>query len=187
MPTTENHGYNVPTKGSYDGEWHIPLNENFRMLDKDVVMRGLDNSKPGPGQQGRIYIAHDTQVVYHDTGSAWAVIAGHDLQGNDLIDSTNGTKIYNGSTGQLSDDLVDGTYLSKDGGRMDGDITMSDNGLLELGNTDMTPLTTEPAHKAGRVVLTDGAQWDPDGDGNAELVISTGGHWKEIIDLGVSL
>lgn len=188
MPVTENHGYNVPEQGSYDDQWHIPLNENFRMLDVDVVLRGLDSQKPGAGQEGRIYNAIDTNVVYHDTGTEWDAIAGHDLQGNDLRDSQHGTLIYNGTTGQLSQDLIDDSVMAKGGTTTGGDLDFeSQYGVANLANANFDPVSSEPAHDAGNVVLADGTNWDPDGDGSAELVISTGSHWKELIDFGVSL
>jgi hypothetical protein len=37
------------------------------------------------------------------------------------------------------------------------------------------------------MVIADGTNWDPDGDGNAEMVIYNGSTWLEIVDLGTSL
>ena len=52
---------------------------------------------------------------------------------------------------------------------------------------DLDPLTAAPSHENGRIALADGANWDPDGDGAAELVISDGAAWIEIVDFGATL
>ena len=39
-----------------------------------------------------------------------------------------------------------------------------------------------PDHEVGRLVLASPA-WDPDGDGNGELVMSDGTAWNEVVDL----
>lgn len=188
MSTTNNHDYNVPNKGAYDGEWYKPLNENFRMIDEDMPMRGVERSRPGAGDIGRLYVATDSEVIYHDTGDGWNAVAGHDLQGSDLIDSENGTRIYNGSTGQISQDIVDDSFIDQQGDVVLGDLNFrGDHGLLELANADMDPLSSDPGHAVGRIVLTDGDGFDPDGDGTAELVVSNGVEWKEIVDMSRSL
>lgn len=188
MPTTNNHNYNVPNKGEYDDDWHVPLNENFRMIDEDMPIRGVDRSRPGAGTKGRLYVATDSEVIYHDTGGEWNAIAGHDLKGSDLIDTTNGTRLYNGSTGQLSQDVVDDSFLDQNGDVVRGNLDFrGDNGLLGLANTDMEPRRSPPENVPGRICLTDGDGFDPDSDGTAKLVVGTGDEWKEIVDLGVQL
>jgi len=39
-----------------------------------------------------------------------------------------------------------------------------------------------PAHSVGRTVLAS-PTWDPDGDGNGEIVCSDGTAWNEVVDL----
>lgn len=51
---------------------------------------------------------------------------------------------------------------------------------------DLAPQSSAPPHKQGRIALAD-ADWDPDADGAAELVISDGVDWYEIVDFGGTL
>ncbi len=48
---------------------------------------------------------------------------------------------------------------------------------------EFEPRSTPPEHRLGRVALTDGHSWDPDVDGDPELVISNGMEWIELTDL----
>jgi len=43
-------------------------------------------------------------------------------------------------------------------------------------------LDSAPAHEVGKMVLAS-PTWDPDGDGNGELVMSDGSAWQEVVDL----
>lgn len=38
------------------------------------IQAGLDASKPAAGTAGRLYVTTDTQIIYRDTGSAWAKV-----------------------------------------------------------------------------------------------------------------
>jgi len=44
------------------------------------------------------------------------------------------------------------------------------------------PFDSAPAHEVGKMVLAS-PTWDPDGDGNGELVMSDGSAWQEVVDL----
>lgn len=69
MPT-ENQDYNIPDKGTTD--WHIPLNENFKNIDTDVLLRdaesNLGNYTP---KTGAAFLATDTGKVFVGDGSTW--------------------------------------------------------------------------------------------------------------------
>lgn len=70
MPTTPNHGYNVPSEGATD--WHIPLNENFERYDTDIELRDEDGNKGDyDPKDGAKFIATDTENVYIGDGSGW--------------------------------------------------------------------------------------------------------------------
>jgi len=47
---------------------------------------------------------------------------------------------------------------------------------------DLEALDSAPSHSAGRLALAS-PTWDPDGDGNGELVMSDGSAWQEVVDL----
>ena len=57
------------------------------------------------------------------------------------------------------------------------------NGLPRLPPRSSPPTDPQP----GATALADGANWDPDGDGNAETVIYNGTAWVEDTDLGTPL
>lgn len=68
-----NHRYNTPEEGELD--WHIPLNENFRRLDRDVEIRdaeaNLDSYDPEPGTK---FLATDTGATYTGDGTSWNLV-----------------------------------------------------------------------------------------------------------------
>ena len=67
---TPYHGYNVPEPGASD--WHVPLNENFKAIDRDVPV--VDSEAvigDYPPAKGTLYVASDTGVVYVGDGSQW--------------------------------------------------------------------------------------------------------------------
>jgi len=66
---TENHGYKKQEKG--DDDWHIALNDTLDILDVDVVLRDTLANRPAAGTSGRIFIATDTNELYHDDGTSW--------------------------------------------------------------------------------------------------------------------
>ncbi|QCJ47413.1 polysaccharide lyase [Haloprofundus sp. MHR1] len=67
---TKNHGYNTPKKGTAD--WNVPLNENFKKIDKDVEVRDveskLDTYEPAAGTK---FLATDTGNRYIGDGEQW--------------------------------------------------------------------------------------------------------------------
>lgn len=67
---TENHGYNTPSKGTQD--WHTPLNQNFKHLDRDVEIRDLEaNLATYTPKDGALFRATDTGNVYLADGTEW--------------------------------------------------------------------------------------------------------------------
>lgn len=84
MLTTPNLGLKKPEAN--DTVNIADLNYNADALDEQVAKRivnagntpsiqaGTDASKPAPGTAGRLYVATDTQIIYRDTGSAWAKV-----------------------------------------------------------------------------------------------------------------
>ncbi len=68
-----NQRYNTPDAGTLD--WHLPLNENFKQLDRDVEVRDLEanksNYEPAAGAK---FLATDTAAVYTGDGSSWNLV-----------------------------------------------------------------------------------------------------------------
>ena len=67
---TARHGYHLPDAGQED--WHIPLNENFESIDRNMPIIKEDSVKEQfePFEQ-TLYIAQDTGVIYVGNGSEW--------------------------------------------------------------------------------------------------------------------
>ena len=62
--------YTTPEKGSL--EWHIPLNENFEKLGRDVERRDVKANRANyPPTSGALFRATDTGEVFYGDGSVW--------------------------------------------------------------------------------------------------------------------
>lgn len=70
MVMTENHGYNRPEQGTDD--WHIPLNENFERLDRDIEIRDITSERNTyDPKDGALFLATDTGDIYLGDGTSW--------------------------------------------------------------------------------------------------------------------
>jgi len=68
-----NHRYDRPSEGSID--WHIPLNENFKQLDRDVEVRDLEaNRSDYQPAMGAKFLATDSGATYTGDGSNWNLV-----------------------------------------------------------------------------------------------------------------
>lgn len=68
-----NHRYNTPSEGELD--WHIPLNENFEQLDRDVEVRDSEaNRSEYPPEEGAKFLATDSGATYVGDGDAWNLV-----------------------------------------------------------------------------------------------------------------
>lgn len=68
-----NHRYHTPEEGELD--WHIPLNENFEQLDRDVEIRDAEeNRKAYEPEEGAKFLATDSGATYVGDGSAWNLV-----------------------------------------------------------------------------------------------------------------
>lgn len=68
-----NHGYNQPSEGSTD--WHIPLNENFKQLERDVEIRDVEaNRGDYQPDMGAKFLATDSGATYTGDGSSWNLV-----------------------------------------------------------------------------------------------------------------
>jgi hypothetical protein len=68
-----NQRYNTPSEGTLD--WHVPLNENFKRLDRDVEIRDLDSNKSNyEPEAGAKFLATDTGTVYTGDGTSWNLV-----------------------------------------------------------------------------------------------------------------
>jgi hypothetical protein len=65
-----NHRYNTPTEGTLD--WHIPLNENFEQLDRDVEIRDTESNRSNYTPAiGAKFFATDSGATYTGDGDSW--------------------------------------------------------------------------------------------------------------------
>lgn len=67
------HRYQTPEKGELD--WHVPLNENFERLNRDVEIRDTQSElhKYDPAN-GTKFFATDTGTTYLGDGTSWNLI-----------------------------------------------------------------------------------------------------------------
>jgi hypothetical protein len=67
---TANHGYAIPDQGQ--DNWHVPLNDNFRAIDRDVpIVDAEGNMAEYAPRERTLYVALDSGSVYVGDGSAW--------------------------------------------------------------------------------------------------------------------
>lgn len=82
--SVENHEYVTPDEGTVD--WHEPLNENFRRIDRDVEIRdeeaALDEYTPAESAK---FLAVDTGRAFVGSGDEWELLT--------QVRNTNGAKI----------------------------------------------------------------------------------------------
>jgi len=79
---------------------------------------------------------------------------------------------------------TDRQFVWADGGLYDGSTKLFD---LDGWKT-YPPLSAAPSNpSAGQTALADGTNWDPDSDGDAEIVVYNGTSWVEDTDLGTAL
>lgn len=68
-----NNRYNTPDEGTLD--WHIPLNENFEKLDRDVEIRDAEaNLGEYTPTIGAKFLATDSGAIYTSDGSSWNLV-----------------------------------------------------------------------------------------------------------------
>lgn len=68
-----NHRYNTPSEGELD--WHIPLNENFELLDRDVEIRDSEaNREEYPPEEGAKFLATDSGATFVGDGDTWNLV-----------------------------------------------------------------------------------------------------------------
>ena len=71
---TDYHDLNTPEKGA--GDWHLPLNENFRTLDQKIEIRDEAAARSDyPPKAGAKYLATDTGAQWIGDGDAWNRLA----------------------------------------------------------------------------------------------------------------
>ena len=65
--------YTTPNEGTLD--WHVPLNENFQQLDRDVELRdeesNIDQYDPVAGAK---FFATDSGAIYSGDGADWTLV-----------------------------------------------------------------------------------------------------------------
>jgi hypothetical protein len=68
-----NHNYKEPQPG--DDDWHVPINDNFEQLDKDVEIRDTEENRGNyDPKEGAKFFATDTENVFIGDGDSWKII-----------------------------------------------------------------------------------------------------------------
>lgn len=93
---TDYHDLNTPAEGATD--WHLPLNENFRQIDRRVEIRDVEAALSDyPPKEDAKFLATDTGTIYIGSGSEWTKLsfgsdgvtytAGDDTVSHELLDT----------------------------------------------------------------------------------------------------
>lgn len=91
---TNNHDYNTPAEGTSD--WHVPINQNFEQIDKDVEIRDKDTNKGSyEPKDGAKFFATDSGNVYLGDGSSWNAVSTGTSDDNPSFNSVNTQETYN--------------------------------------------------------------------------------------------
>lgn len=160
-----NHFRYINVEATYDGIhiadsraiYNVFQNAYFANIRGTAVVQAFkDEGRFGSDEQG---------TYFHNPFVAGAV--------GEIIDLKDGTLYVDGSTKRWPEYTVQRFQGQQFGGS-----------FTDVEHLDLTPQGTPPAHETGRIALSNGEGWDPDTDGTAELVISTGEEWIEIQDLG---
>ena len=91
--------YITPEQGTVD--WHLPLNDNFTRLNRDVEIRDLDANRGSyDPRAGAKFLATDTGAVYIGDGGRWSLLGS-----------------ISGTSGGSSDGkrMADGTLVARPG------------------------------------------------------------------------
>ena len=65
--------YTQPDKGELD--WHVPLNENFEKLDRDVEIRDVEANRSNyDPKMGAKFFATDSGATYTGDGTSWNLV-----------------------------------------------------------------------------------------------------------------
>ena len=115
-----NHNYKEPEPGQND--WHVPINENFEQLNKDVEIRDVEEKRPEyDPKEGTKFLATDTEEVFIGDGEQWVE-----------LDSRGRTPSFDSvseNIGQTHGDFLiyesEGTYYTKR--TTTGEITTSES------------------------------------------------------------
>lgn len=150
-----NHDYNTPSEGTAD--WHIPLNENFEQLERDVEIRDAEANRgdyqPAAGTK---FLATDSGATYTGDGSNWNLVGyvtragggdlGHYVNYPDGLRNEEINRFFFESDEKL--ELVRASFPLKGvpAGTTDPDVTLAvhegDTLLLELdGNEFANPIS----------------------------------------------
>ena len=140
--------------------YNVFQNAYFANIRGTAVIQAFeDNGRFGSDEQG---------TYFHNPFVAGAV--------EEIVDLSDGTLYVDGSSKKWPEYTVQVYQGEQFGGA-----------FSDADHVGFDPRSSPPTHEPGRVALSDGNGWDPDGDGTAELVISNGSEWVEIQDLDTAL
>lgn len=124
---TSYHDWPFPEHGAEDYEF--TFDDFVAELDADAVLTDTKTNRPSPGTTDRLYLASDESTLYRDTGSAWEVVGGKNLNFADLHNVNNIRFDTSNSPLQIRDQF-DQIQMDFDGG---GQVQVP-NGTFDLGN-----------------------------------------------------
>jgi hypothetical protein len=139
---TENHNLNTPQEGTLD--WHVPLNENFRAMERKLPIVDADTAKtnyePYPDT---LYVGADSGTLYVGNGSEWVQVG---TRGTDSTSPTLGGQGPSPDVAGVRPDTDTGGANANVFITVDGDTyTLERNGSTVLSTTDSDAVFEEMA------------------------------------------
>ncbi|AUV82859.1 hypothetical protein C2R22_15435 [Salinigranum rubrum] len=170
---TPNHGYNTPTEGTLD--WHLPLNDNFDRLERDVpvvdVESNLDTYVP---HTGTLFFATDTGRRFVGDGENWSELpypdgttsndsgsssddgSSTDSTANVVVSISSGTASAARDGSEFASGDADSVFDSVMNGLRSGDHVLIESGTYEINTLKQTNgLTDITWESKGEVYLDD--------------------------------
>lgn len=109
---TDNHEYNIQQKG--DTDWHIPLNDTIRELDREVPIRDKEsNLNDYTPKAEATFIATDTGAIYSADGSNWYLedTIVSNFEAKDSITFPDGSTVTSPGSGSAVDFEEEGSVV----------------------------------------------------------------------------
>jgi len=150
-------GSRIPV--SLSSEDPVTFDNRISLLDDDKEYFGIDD---------------DFSLLYDSANNALRI--RDETSDTNILDATaGGTVRFNATNGES-------IYFSAADFRFYDQVDVRGNRIYHVGWMDLSAQDSAPTAVTGRVVLAS-PLWDPDGDGNGEIVCYDGGAWQEVVDL----
>lgn len=161
---TSYHEWEVPEEG--DENYAETFDEWWDDLDLDVSQTGSAGDRPSAGTQGRVFIDTSGPTIYFDDGNSWNVVAGVDVDEEDIVGLTDlytnpGNRLDIHSADNRGIKLRSDTYVDFHDEEHDQIIARAD---IDSDNSDDTEFSVRTdLNVRGDIYSGPSVIWDDDG------------------------